>query len=180
MKGTIFVAGTYGVGKSTVCNHLSSALALPSFSAGDLISKVVGEKYGPNKVVKDKQLNQNVLSEQVKLLLQQYASIILAGHFSIFNKNNEVDILPEFVYENLQIRSILLLETNVNRISTNLLERDGRNYSTEQLEKLKTVEYKQAHKIAKKLDIPLLLYHMKFDEQDVERVYALFRKRGVI
>lgn len=36
--GTIFVAGTYGVGKSTLCNKLSTALKIPDFSAGDLIS----------------------------------------------------------------------------------------------------------------------------------------------
>ena len=33
--GTIFVAGTYGVGKSTLCNKLSTALKIPDFSAGD-------------------------------------------------------------------------------------------------------------------------------------------------
>ena len=44
--GTIFVAGTYGVGKSTLCNKLSTALKIPDFSAGDLISAVNGETYG--------------------------------------------------------------------------------------------------------------------------------------
>lgn len=29
--GTIFVAGTYGVGKSTLCNKLSTALKIPDF-----------------------------------------------------------------------------------------------------------------------------------------------------
>ena len=36
----IFIAGTYGVGKSTLCSSLSKELNIPSFSAGDLISRV--------------------------------------------------------------------------------------------------------------------------------------------
>ena len=44
--GVVFIAGTYGVGKSTLCNNLSSVLGIPSFSAGDLISEVNGEIYG--------------------------------------------------------------------------------------------------------------------------------------
>ena len=60
---------TYGVGKSTLCNKLSTALKIPDFSAGDLISAVNGETYGENKVVRDKDANQNILASQVKQLL---------------------------------------------------------------------------------------------------------------
>jgi len=40
--GTIFVAGIYGVGKSTLCANLSKELKIPTYSAGDLISSVNG------------------------------------------------------------------------------------------------------------------------------------------
>ena len=84
--GTIFVAGTYGVGKSTLCNKLSTALKIPDFSAGDLISAVNGETYGANKVVRDKDANQNILASQVKQLLKSTPSIILAGNFCMRDK----------------------------------------------------------------------------------------------
>ena len=76
--GMIFVAGTYGVGKSTLCNKLSTALKIPDFSAGDLISAVNGETYGANKVVRDKDANQNILASQVKQLLKSTGVSLLA------------------------------------------------------------------------------------------------------
>mgnify|MGYP003308010611 CR=1 FL=1 len=49
-RGIIFVAGTYGVGKSTLCDKLSERLNIPSYSSGDLISEINGETYGANKL----------------------------------------------------------------------------------------------------------------------------------
>ena len=118
--GTIFVAGTYGVGKSTLCNKLSTALKIPDFSAGDLISAVNGETYGANKVVRDKDANQNILASQVKQLLKSTPSIILAGHFCIFDINGNVDILPSRVFYDLEIETILLLEASSSQIIKNL------------------------------------------------------------
>lgn len=41
LKGsTIFIAGVYGTGKSTMCSALSEILHIPAFSAGDLISAI--------------------------------------------------------------------------------------------------------------------------------------------
>ena len=54
--GTIFVAGSYGVGKSTLCNAMSKVLTIPTYSAGDLISNINGEKYGENKTVKNSRI----------------------------------------------------------------------------------------------------------------------------
>lgn len=51
-KGVIFIAGTYGVGKSTLCDKLCRKLNIPAFSEGDLISEINGETYGKNKVVR--------------------------------------------------------------------------------------------------------------------------------
>jgi len=40
------LAGTYGVGKSTIGATLSAKASIPFFSAGSLISEVNGEEYG--------------------------------------------------------------------------------------------------------------------------------------
>ena len=63
MNGVVFVAGIYGVGKSTLCERISSLIHMPFYSAGDLISEQVGEIYGENKKVCNKDQNQNVLIE---------------------------------------------------------------------------------------------------------------------
>lgn len=92
--GTIFVAGSYSVGKSTLCNALSKVLTIPAYSAGDLISNVNGEQYGANKAVKNKDANQDILAIEVKKKLEQHTTILLAGHFCIFDKLNCVEKLP--------------------------------------------------------------------------------------
>lgn len=122
--GTIFVAGSYGVGKSTLCNVLSKAVDIPTFSAGDLIGNINGEQYGANKAVKNKDVNQDVLGIEVKKKLEQYPTILLAGHFCLFDKSNCVEKLPNSIFEKISIEQILLLEADPLRISTNLSIRD--------------------------------------------------------
>lgn len=122
--GTIFVAGSYGVGKSTLCNVLSKALYIPTFSAGDLIGNINGEQYGANKAVKNKDVNQDILGIEVKKKLEQYPTILLAGHFCLFDKSNCVEKLPNSIFEKISIEQILLLEADPVRISTNLSIRD--------------------------------------------------------
>ena len=83
-NGIIFIAGVYGVGKSTLCDKVSKQINIPDFSAGDMISKVNGETYGVNKAVKDKKSNQNILVNEVKEKLKKTETFMLTGHFCIF------------------------------------------------------------------------------------------------
>ena len=165
--GTIFVAGTYGVGKSTVCNKLSTALKIHDFSAGDLISAVNGETYGANKAVRDKDANQNILASQVKQLLRSTPSILLAGHFCIFDINGNVDTLPSSVFYDLEIETILLLEASSSQIIKNLSVRDKKEYSESQILLLQKAEHEKAHEIATSINCNLYVHHMLFDETDI-------------
>ena len=172
-KGVIFVAGTYGVGKSTLCDKISEKLNIPSFSAGDLISEINGETYGKNKVVKDKNENQTILISAVKKKLLLHSSFILAGHFSIFNKKHEVETLPEFVYKEISISKIILLEADVKRVRDNIRDRDKKSYSLDSLQALALSERKQAENISAQLDIPLYTLKMEFSQCDVDRISAI-------
>lgn len=173
--GTIFVGGTYGVGKSTICKKLSDALSIPMFSAGDLISEVNGEKYGANKAVHDANSNQNILSEQVESMLNKHKTIILAGHFCIFDKFNKVEYLPESIFTRLRINQIILLAADIEKISNNLRLRDGKQYSVENLQLLLDSERQQAEMTANSLHCPILEYSMKFDDNDAERLIQIIK-----
>lgn len=166
-NGLIFVAGVYGVGKSTMCRELANYLKIPAFSAGDLISEINGEHYGKNKIVKDKYNNQNILITAVKNKLMQTSKILLAGHFCIFNTKNEVEILPEFVYKEIPLSKIVLLEADVSKICENIQNRDNKAYPKERLNDLIEKERRQAIKISSDLNIPLIIHHMNFDQTDV-------------
>ena len=169
-NGIIFVAGVYGVGKSTLCNKLKDHLKIPAFSAGDLISEINGELYGKNKVVSDKNANQNILIHVVKNKLLQNPTIILAGHFCIFNAINEVVLLPEYVFKEMPLSKIILLEAETNRIIENIQNRDNKAYSKESFNELIEKERKQAIKISFDLNIPLTIHNMKFDKTDIDEL----------
>ena len=169
-NGIIFIAGVYGVGKSTLCAKLKDNLKIPYFSASDLISEVNGEQYGKNKVVNDKNANQNILINAVKHELLLTPTILLAGHFCIFNSINEVELLPEFVYKEMPLSKIILLEAETNRIIENIQNRDNKAYSKESLNELIEKERTQAIKISSDLNITLTIHHMQFDKTDIDEL----------
>ena len=173
--GTIFVAGIYGVGKSTLCANLSKELKIPTYSAGDLISSVNGEQYGANKAVADKMSNQAILSIQVKKLLEKNTRILLAGHFCIFNKKNEVDYLPENIFSDLNIEIILLLEAPVSRVLKNLTSRDNKEYTQQQIESLHNAENQRAMKISHSIGCEIFLHSMRFDNTDLSKCLSYLR-----
>jgi len=164
--GTIFVAGVYGVGKSTLCKLLGKALNVPFFSAGDLISQVNGEKYGINKTVKNMVYNQNILATEVEKRLKQSPVILLAGHFCIFDKYNKVESLPCNVFDKLYLEQILLLEADVIRLIKNLKLRDNMYYEYNQILRLQNEERTVAKQIAKHIGCPFNIHHMSFDDTD--------------
>ena len=170
---TIFVAGAYGTGKSTLCEKLSTQIGIPSFSAGDLISEVNNEQYGANKAVSDKNQNQILLIEKVQMLNKEHGKIILAGHFCIFDSKNDVEHLPEFVFFNLNLAQIVLLEVDLLDIKAHLRVRDGREYSNDSLSRLIEAERKQSEVVARKLQCPLSVYKMTFSEIDSNNVSKL-------
>ena len=170
MKDTIFIAGIYGTGKSTLCDNLSNKIQLPFFSAGDLISEVNGEVYGANKAVIDKENNQIILTKRVQELLQLHDCILLAGHFCIFNFKNEVEVLPDSTFCNLNIEQIVLLEADVSKVIDHLKVRDGKIYSCENIARLMTAERNQATKIAQELGCRLSIYKMTFSDKDADNV----------
>lgn len=165
---TIFLAGIYGVGKSTLADKLSATTGLPCFSAGDLISKVNGEKYGANKFVSDKDKNQDILANCVSEILRTTKSIILAGHFCIVNKQGDVERLPNQVFTKLHISKIILLEADPSIIMENLSGRDGKSYSLELLKKLLFQEHECAQNISTLLNCPLIIHKMQYAAEDVE------------
>lgn len=172
-KGIIFVSGVYGVGKSTLCEKLSNELNIPSFSAGDLISEINGEIYGKNKVVTDKDGNQRILIEAINHKLTQFSSFFLAGHFCIFDKNCNVELLPNFVYKDIPIKIMLLLEADRQKILSNINKRDNKSYPTESVDKLIRTEKLQAENISSELNIPLIKHRMNFDENDTTTIIDL-------
>ena len=165
--GVLFLAGIYGVGKSTLGETLSQRQGIPFYSAGDLISQVNGEKYGANKVVADKVGNQDILALQINRLLKQYDRILLAGHFCIVNKHGEVDCLPQDAFKNLHLDKIILLEATEEQILEHLRARDSKKYSSELVEALMQTEREMAYAVSAELNCPIATHCMTYSSTDV-------------
>lgn len=167
---TFFFAGIYGVGKNTLCTTLSERTGFPFFSASDLISEINGEKYGANKAVSDKEMNQNILIECVSSILSENESIILAGHFCIIGKTGGVGNLPEHVFEKLQIKKIVILESETQRIISHLAGRDRKKYTPDLINALCQSEHQAAQRTAERINCPLLVHHMHYSSQDIDDI----------
>jgi len=178
MGDTIFIAGAYGTGKSTLCKKLSVDMKIPSFSSGDLISEINGEQYGANKAVIDKNYNQTVLIQKIQELNLKHKQIILAGHFCIFSKDNDVESIPEYVFSDLNLSQIVLLEASEDIIYENLKKRDNKLYPHQSINQLVLIERKQSLKIAKELGVPILIYQMTFSDVDIKNVINFFEQRS--
>lgn len=171
----LFVAGSYGVGKSTIAEMLSKRMSIPCYSASDLISRENGEQYTINKSVHDKSQNQIILLRAVREIVSDNPDIILVGHFCIFSKNKKVDFLPDFVYSKMNIKLILLMYASAEQISKNLTRRGGNDYSIEQIKQLITLEDNACKIISKKYNYPFRKYQMRYDGFDIDRIVPLIK-----
>ena len=111
--------------------------------------------------------------DAVNKIIINSPKLILAGHFCIFNSTNGVEILPDFVYREIHLSKIILLEANADIIIDNLQSRDNKKYSLKEIKILSDTENLQAKKIAKELNIPLVTHKMKFDESDVNKIISV-------
>ena len=164
--GTFFFAGIYGVGKSTLIEKVSNMTGVRAYSAGDLISEKNGELYGANKAVSDKDYNQRILIQRVAELLESNEKILLAGHFCIINKLGEIEELPSYVFNEISIEKIILLEAPVETIIAHLKMRDDKFYSQELIQAMLASEQEAAQNASVRLGVPLVKYVMQYSEAD--------------
>lgn len=172
--GVLFLAGIYGVGKSTLGETLSQRQGIPFYSAGDLISQINGERYGANKVVADKVGNQDILAMQIERLLEQHGRILLAGHFCIVNKYGEVDCLPRDAFKNLHLDKIILLEAEERQIMDHLRARDAKKYSPELVAALIKTERELAYEASAELNCPIMTHCMTYSPADILTIERAF------
>lgn len=165
-----FFAGAYGVGKSVLCSHIAKQMRIESFNASDLIKNKSKENLGIVKHVQDVNKNQNILIEEIKKILTTNTEILLAGHFAIFDKEKNIEDIPTYVFEQMPISKIVLLEATLSQLQKNLSCRDSVNYSVSNLENLLRAERQYCQSFCEKYNIPLLIYQMTYTKKDITAI----------
>jgi len=108
----------------------------------------------------------------VNKLHYKHEKIILAGHFCIFDVNNDIEVLPDSVFDKLNLSRLILLEAEISLVSKNLRQRDGKAYSISVLDELANKERSQAEKTSRRLGCPLFIYRMRFTDDDLINLFA--------
>lgn len=102
--------------------------------------------------------------------------IMLAGHFCILGNDNKPEELPTYVYEKINISSIILLEADSYEIVNHLQKRDDKKYSKELIDEFIALERKCAIKISEILRVPLKIYSMSFSDEDTVNIICFIKE----
>lgn len=145
----IFIAGVHGVGKTQYCNSIKTD-EIKNYSASELIKKY---KNIETKMVKNIEENQNILLKAISYLTEE--KIYLDGHFCLLNMKGEITRIPIQTFEELGMKEIFILYSDVNNIICRLKKRDKIEYSYTLVDELQKAEISYGKEIALKLNIPL-------------------------
>lgn len=154
MKGTLtFVGGVHGVGKTTMCENYARKWNAIHNSAG----KIIGTKLSSavsEKAVKDVDYNQRILISEVKKIRRQEQLNLLDGHFSVLNKEYEIQDIHLSVFLQLGVDRIVVITDDVEGIFKRLSGRDEKTMSIERILLLQRAEIRRAAQVAAELCVP--------------------------
>lgn len=161
-KTILLIGGIHGVGKTFFCTSIQKKLSINIYSASDLIAKEKNTVFKKDKLIKNIADNQNFLYLAVQKLAD--SKLILDGHFSLLNKNQEVEKIPFEIFKELPISFITVIEADPCVIKDRLEKRDRRKWDVILLDKFQKVEISYAKEIAVKLKIDFVL--LKSDDYE--------------
>jgi adenylate kinase len=155
----IFVAGVYGVGKTTICNFLASSLDYVAASASALIKQRRGDAtWDRAKRARDIPTNQHHLIQAVHILQSTNKKNILDGHFALLDSAENILMVDMGVFFALNIDVVLLIEDQPAKILERLNLRDSANWALSALENLAIAERENALRFHRASGIPIATF----------------------
>lgn len=159
-KKAIFIGGIHGVGKSTLCERLSSVTGIKHYSASGLINSLKRDSINNrDKRVHDIDNNQELLITAMHQYIDQNSLFLLDGHFCLLNSKNEITKIPKETFTNIEPVAIITLYDSIENIQEKITKRDSVHYGGELLSSFQSCEIEYSENIARELKIP----HISFD-----------------
>lgn len=166
----IFVGGIHGVGKTTLCNKLSSRLNIHCYSASSLIRKI---KDSPRKALTKKVLNidtnQDLLITAINQHVDKNKICILDGHFALLNREGLVSEIALPTFLSISPIAIIVVIDSIPNILIKLKCRDSITYSKKKLELFQKKELTLSKKVSDYIDIPYFVHDINEDIDDVHK-----------
>jgi adenylate kinase len=167
MQKIFFLAGSHGVGKSTLGQSLQGLRGLEHLEASKLIGKF-SDSTDYQKKVNDIPLNQKSLIEAFRFERERIkGDILIDGHFALLNSENKAVLIAEDVYSDMKINAVILLEARATEVEQRLKKRDGLEVDLGTIEDLAEVERFGAERIKRKLNIPMLVVKENYRLEEV-------------
>lgn len=173
--GRIFVTGIYGVGKSALCRYLEERYEIEYLVASQLIYSYLQKQPPLDKRISGIEQNQYVLVKALKEHPVGSSNQVLEGHSCLLNQRNEIEYIPETIFDELCLSGILLLTRNILNIVETLQNRDQIKYDANVLERLQCAEIEYVKILSKKLDVPLI----EIRSENIEDVVKLQNTREI-
>lgn len=154
----LFVGGVHGAGKGSLCKQLVDYLIGEYVSASQLLHWNT-----KCKQVKDVSYNQELLTELLQKHTQHDVDYVIDGHFALWNKNNECEVVPLETFVPLKLSAIIIVTCASELVQKRLKFRDSIIYKLEDIKALQSLEEKQAKVVAQTLGIPLMIVNLVED-----------------
>ena len=168
--GIVFIAGVHGVGKSTHCQQICERTGLQWFMASALIKAETQSAIAVgSKGVVDPIGNQELLLRGLRNCMRlAQKKALLDGHFTLLTADGEIVAINIDVFVRLGLERIIVIRDDAVAICSRLRERDGQDWSISKISAQQDAEINQAHDVATKLRIPVLLIDA-FDANGLEK-----------
>jgi adenylate kinase len=150
----IFVGGIHGVGKTTIGRKAFEPLGYHCVTASSLIS-AYGCRTDTNKRVDNVSNNQHALVEQLALEKKRHCRILLDGHFTLINSQEDIEPIDCSVFQKMHLTHLILFKGDPAEIARRLEIRDGRKWSSEFISAFQDAEERHARHVSDSIGIPL-------------------------
>ena len=151
----IFISGIHGVGKSYFCGLVKTELGFDTYSASSLITERKKIGFSKDKLIPDIDDNQQYLLSAIHELNNTNPLYLLDGHFCLLNSHGCVTRIPKEIFLVLQPYAIVLLTESPEIIAGRRRQRDGIDYSLDEIRQFQDEEISYAKEIAEMLDISI-------------------------
>ena len=154
----IFVAGIHGVGKTYLASRVAPYVGMTHTSASKLIKEERAlPTWSKDKHVIDVGENQLALAAAVHRHNEVGTRLLLDGHFVLLGESDELILLEDDVFSTLSLRSVILVEEDLQMVARRITDRDQLNVSIDHLHAFMMAERGQAQKVCAELHIPLTI-----------------------
>jgi adenylate kinase len=182
MRGTIFVTGAHGVGKTRLIEIVSDRMGIPCYTASNLIK--LGRKASlqdETKIVPDKDSNQEVLVSAIDHLLSRVPLFLLDGHTALITSPDTLETIAIEHLQRMSIQGVILLDSDFCSVAGNLLARDGAPFSEALIVENLRAEREYSAEVANTLGVPYARLILKYNAADESSLTACIHamKEGV-